>query len=57
MLGDPAPELDPEVSDLLSDPWRLKPVPIWDVTGNGAGVASGTPSGAIKGLDEVRRDP
>ena len=30
--GEPPPEFDPDVSDLRSEPWRLKPVPICEAT-------------------------
>ena len=54
--GEPWPELEPEVSDLLREPCLLRPVPICDVNGNGAGVASEAEAAAsedkgIKGLE------
>ena len=39
---------------LLKEPCRLRPVPICDVTGKGAGVASVASAEGISGLEEVR---
>ena len=56
MAGEAAPELEPEVSDLLREFCRLKPVPIWLATGKGAGVGSlgSLASGGSRGLMVVK---